>query len=900
MSDMTLTCQNEQRRHAVRSHERLNGLDYLEVEIEEEGGRQRIYLCVHFLGPVPSPEHIHLNNIRIEGGQRIRNVRAIGLSVHVLEDRSIDGCLRIEVNKLGDFSPYMLRVVDLPTQGGLQLDPRYDSLEFFFRAGCPSDLDCKTQPICLPEPLDEPDISYLAKDYASFRQLILDRLALIMPDWKERHVPDLGITLVEILAYVGDYLSYYQDAVATEAYLDTARQRISVRRHVRLVNYHMHEGCNARTWVWLETGEDTSIELQQAFFITAYPNAPAEGTILQVSDLRNLSSRQYEVFEPMVAADQSQKMLYKAQNKICFYTWGDRQCCLPKGTTSATLRDEWEIAPASESQTRTAYLKPKDDCDEPDQPLPLPARKLRHLKVGDILIFEEIKGAKTGAAADRDLTHRHVVRLTQVEPRVDTLYPYEPGKCDETNTGDAIADLGVPVVDIKWAKADALPFSLCISAIGTAPDCALIENISVARGNVLLVDHGRTILSDEDLGEVQSKDAILQCEAENQLAEAITQPERFMPPPLQYAPLTFRQSVSDADLQTAPATELLLQAPRQASPQVTLTGIPVGVEVSSVSLSDSAHRWIPQPDLLSSQAQNQHFVVEMDDEGRAHLRFGDGELGQLPAAGTQFHATYRVGNGTAGNIGTDTLSYLVLPDLLSGIQITPHNAFAAQGGTPPEPVSEVKLFAPNAFRKELQRAVTAQDYADIVTRDFSTQVQRAAATLRWTGSWYEVVAVVDPLGTDVAELSLLEAITTHLQRYRRIGHDVVVRAAEYAFLDIALTVCVKPNYLRGHVKAELLDVFSDRRLPGGRLGFFHPDNLTFGTGIALSKLVAEAQAISGVQSVTVTKLQRYTEASRGEIEQGVLSLSALEIARLDNDPNFPDNGQFVLDMRGGR
>ena len=70
-----------------------------------------------------------------------------------------------------------------------------------------------------------------------------------MPDWQERHVPDLGVTLVELLAYVGDYLSYYQDAVGTEAYLGTARQRISVRRHARLVDYQLHEGCNARAWV---------------------------------------------------------------------------------------------------------------------------------------------------------------------------------------------------------------------------------------------------------------------------------------------------------------------------------------------------------------------------------------------------------------------------------------------------------------------------------------------------------------------------------------------------------------------------------------------------------------------------------------------------------------------------
>ena len=32
----------------------------------------------------------------------------------------------------------------------------------------------------------------------------------------------------------------------------------------------------------------------------------------------------------------------------------------------------------------------------------------------------------------------------------------------------------------------------------------------------------------------------------------------------------------------------------------------------------------------------------------AHLRFGDGDLGRMPAAGTVFDAAYRVGNGSAG------------------------------------------------------------------------------------------------------------------------------------------------------------------------------------------------------------------------------------------------------------
>jgi hypothetical protein len=88
-------------------------------------------------------------------------------------------------------------------------------------------------------------------------------------------------------------------------------------------------------------------------------------------------------------------------------------------------------------------------------------------------------------------------------------------------------------------------------------------------------------------------------------------------------------------------------------------------------------------------------------------------------------------------------------------------------------------------------------------------------------------------------------------------------------------------------------------LPDGRLGFFHPDNLTFGEGIYLSKLVAAAQAVEGVESVQADKLERLFEGPN-EIENGILPLAPLEIARLDNDPSFPENGVLTLDVRGGR
>lgn len=385
-----LICQNE------RQKPRLYGLDYLEV-----GADQRT-LTAHFLGK--APEGIDKSNVLIEGGRRIRDIRVLSAETEFSDDPELDDTLEVVVNRPGDFSTYTLRIVARDAQGRPhphpEFDRRYDSVEFSFKVDCPSDLDCMVEPQCPPVQRNEPEINYLAKDYASFRQLILDRLALVMPDWKERHVPDIGVALVDLFAYAGDYLSYYQDAVATEAYLDTARRRISVRRHARLVDYQMHEGCNARTWVVIETNGDPSrLDPRDTFFITGFDDTLRPGVALRQDELEKLPAGGYEIFEPMTGEP---ILLYESHNKIRFHTWGDDECCLDRGATSATL-------------------------------------------VGE------------------------------------------------------------------WAAEDGLPFPLCISALGPPPECEIIRDISVARGNVVLADHGRTI--EEELESVLAKAIVERCES---------------------------------------------------------------------------------------------------------------------------------------------------------------------------------------------------------------------------------------------------------------------------------------------------------------------------------------------------------------------------------------------------
>ncbi len=805
-------CQNQARRAAVRNPRAadgsplppvVNGIDFLEVSEDQ------LTLTVHFLhnlpgggGPDPLPAAaLTPENIAIEGGVRVTGIRVETIAAN-------GNVLTVTVNAPGDFSTYTLRLVrsvidDEPPD---DFDPQLAAVEFSFKVDCPSEFDCGPDQECPPGQLEEPEIDYLAKDYASFRRLMLDRLSALMPEWRERNPADMQVALVEMLAYAGDHLSYFQDAVATEAYLGTARRRISVRRHARLLDYFLHDGCNARAWVSFEVGPPPDGDAAEGLEVpagTRLLSRGVEGTPMLAPDSepeRRALAAGALVFETAEALT-----LRRTHNRISFYTWSDSECCLPRGSTRATLLDS---------------------STEPLQ-----------LEAGQVLIFEEVRSPTTGAEADADPSLRHAVLLTRVTPKVDRLD-------------------GTPIVEIAWAGADALPFPVCVSALIRGPQGNLpVADVSVARGNVVLADHGRTYVDEPLLPPLAPEDA----------------PYR---PRLARVPLTYRGPIDRTSAAATMRREL-----RTVRPWVELLG--------------DGLTWSPQYDLLSSDRFRPEFVVEMEADGVAHLRFGDGVLGRRPTEGAQFSATYRVGNGQVGNVGAEAITRVVLAG--SGIARV-RNPLAATGGTDPEPTEQARLFAPQAFRVQ-ERAVTEADYAEVTGRH--PEVQQAVATIRWTGSWYTVFVTVDRKGGLPVDADFEEELRAHLERYRIAGYDLEVSAPVFVPLDLLLRVCAKPGYFRSNVKRALLIALSSRALPGGGRGFFHPDNFTFAQPVYLSRIYQAAMAVPGVASVEVLRFQRWGQAPNQEIDSGVLKLGALEVARLDNDPNFPENGKLEIVVEGG-
>lgn len=802
----------------------INGIDYLEVlDSEALTGvpRQRMLLlhCFQDVSDLPI--------VRIEGGVRIipRAVAVFLASVSASKQLGSEDLsslasrpdskriLVVRTDAAGDFSTYRLilnKALNDPSPP-TGFDPQFSEVEFSFKIDCPSEFDCRTQQVCPPVQLPAPAIDYLAKDYTSFRRLMLDRLSVILPEWMERNPADLGIALVETLAYAADHLSYQQDAVATEAYLGTAQKRVSICRHARILDYRMHEGANARVWVAFEVDlAADGIKLPAGVMLLTRTSAPGGGLDPQrVGDALNEGAQVFETMESVT--------LRLARNQIAFHTWGDKECCLPKGATKATL------------QGNQASLK---------------------LEAGELLVFEEVAGPGTGDPADAEPTHRHVVRLTS----------------PPTGVTDPLS--GKPLVEIEWAPEDALPFPLCLAE---PPRNAKSQHIGIARGNVALADHGRTIQSEK--------------------LDDVPVIGRYRPQ-IRFGPLTQTGLVRgksgklvlfDREL---PAASALRWDLRDVSPAVTLTeGGPDQV-------------WRPQRDLLNSGRLARDFVVEVDDAGRARLRFGDGVLGQRPPGGPSLTATYRVGNGPAGNVGADAIANIVTAQ--AGITRV-RNPLPAGGGTAPEPKEQVRLYAPQAFRTQ-ERAVTEADYAVAAQRH--PDVQRATARFRWTGSWYTVFVTIDRKGGRPVDPAFQTEVRDFLERFRLAGYDLEVERPMFVSLHIALTVCVTPGYIRSAVKEALLEIFSNADLPDGRRGFFHPDNFSFGQPVYLSQIVAVAMRVPGVHWVDTSdqppnRFQRWGDP-RSVPPSGRLLFERLEIPQLDNDPNFPENGKIEFLMEGGR
>lgn len=737
--------------------------------------------------------------------------------------------LVLTVTPIGDYSTYTLGV------RFQNMDPLFNELGFRFRPGC-------FTTNCAPEwcPGDTmgpaPQIDYLARDFDSFKHTLISAVIERVPGWQPTSEADLDQTLIELLAAAGDELSDFQDRVMGEAYLGTARKRVSLARHARLMDYHIHQGNQASTWLALKLGPGRIGTVPAG--LSAW-TADDEGEISAASQVY------------LAAEDIPVNALF---NAIKLHTWGGVIRGLEAGATRADLL----AGDGTAVEATTLRDRVLDGTFSR-------------------LLVQEWRDPLTCTVAGADPSKRQL--LTLIATGAEAIHDPDPNDPADPN-------LGRWAVRVRWREK--LERTYCFLATCRDPTPGTFDDVSLFHGNLVRVRHGvprrltfvppdRPLQNpDEHHYELPPQDACT-CRSEDCHHKTAVGRTRGV-----------ICRLPDDERLTYTSTRTGGETP----PRSTLA-----VEVVIPAVSRDA--WDEQSSLVFSDDSGEggdHFVVETDEEGRSLIRFGDGVNGVALPQGAEVHCTYQVGFGPDGNVGPDSIVGLdrAFDALLVGA--TAWNPFDVTDGRAPEVPELIIRRVPEAYRARQQRAVALQDY--VRRAEEVPGVARAAARYAWTGSWRTVQIAIDPVGTTDLEPSLRKVVADHLESVRLIGEDLEIRPPHYVPLDIALDLCIRTDFWPEDVRFSIEMELSDGFTRDGRKGLFHPDCWTFGQELHASEIIGRVQAVPGVDHVIAVRMRRWDAVTAGS--DAVVALRANEIILVENDPDHMERGFIRLTIGGGR
>lgn len=233
----------------------LTGIDFIWVDPDNQTD-VRVYFLIDPTDLNPAWAAPGPSTIRIWAPGGGRTVAEVEITATSFVDDLGTGrrYLSITADEPGDFSIYKLHIEST------RVDYYFNDVEFSFKQGCPSTLDCKQTPPDESCPEDEDPIEFnpLARDFVSLRRALLDYANQKYPEWTYRSEADVGVMLLELMAAIGDEFNYIEDRFIREGFLEELSQRRSLRQLVRLLDYEIHDGLSPSTVLELDVEPDTT------------------------------------------------------------------------------------------------------------------------------------------------------------------------------------------------------------------------------------------------------------------------------------------------------------------------------------------------------------------------------------------------------------------------------------------------------------------------------------------------------------------------------------------------------------------------------------------------------------------------------------------------------------------
>lgn len=284
------------------------------------------------------------------------------------------------------------------------------------------------------------------------------------------------------------------------------------------------------------------------------------------------------------------------------------------------------------------------------------------------------------------------------------------------------------------------------------------------------------------------------------------------------------------------------------------------VWTESIVVKVDGATWTKVDDFLLSKSFDQHYSIELQENGKVLIMFGNGMTGKAPASESEIDIIYKVSHGADGIVPANMLTVLdsVIYDANGWlVDLRVYNPDPAIDGQNQEDINHIKDHLPGWISSS-DACVIREDFANAALA--VPGVQRVLVMTREQDSsipplTYIIYVVPKNRGEPSQELldQVLDAVT--IVRPRILTLVVDVKAAKYQVVDISCTITPNPRVtdderqaLPANVEEIIRQFFDYNREEEDRT-----PAIDFGKPIYLAKFTGWITSIPSIANISFSK-----------------------------------------------
>lgn len=742
-------------------------------------------------------------------------------------------------------------------------------------------------PLSLYNPPGQPVLRYRAGTFSTFRQAMLDALVdgpVISQDplnpaarypLTTRDETDFAIATLDLWAYVCDVLTFYQQAIANEAFLRTAVLRESLARQGMLLGYKPARGKSATAYVAFTADRDTTTTVPTGTRLQSVPKDGSQPATFETSAplLIRTAANQPLLMGAPVAASFTKSGELKSDGggpgvapgtRLLFYkvSPAERYETTVTKVTPTTLgkRVEWlgDLGGKAVNSLNVARLGRKfrffgaaapDKYLVPDSSNPpvFSVQSTNFSFVGGTAValdgtFENIaSGSRLLLVHDNGSSFLSYLHTVQSASQASATRGPMTSACTTLTLDSSVVScsdirhfqvfelIGDDLVFFPHARQDVVPKD--------SSKLYLLDVSGLAKDSLLLLKSGEST-------------QLVQVTQVNQ--EAGGPPNSVLITPK----LDFDCPVADTVVygNVVAATHGETQQEKilgngDASAEWQVFNLPsapttyVDDPASATGAASTLHvyinnqEWHEVDSFYARGPSDAIFQTSVDDSGKEQLRFGDGHTGRrVPTGAQNVRAVTRKGLGAVGNAPPSTVTALL--QSRPGVKAVT-NPGAATGGVDAETAESIRQAAPGTVIT-FDRAVSLRDY-EALTLMYLRGGKAKAAWADFSSRRGVKLTVAPPGGTALDTVA--KDLRTYLDLHRDPNVPLSISEAARVPFQLRVTIHVLESWKQSAVAAAV------NTACGVETGFLSFDRMPLGETVFQSVILAEFQLVPGVEWV---------------------------------------------------